>query len=78
MIIFFNVWYLIRNISKLLDGIEPVLDDPAKLSILHYMSGLLPDSEQSEFDRAAARIFAKQSDGKLGDTNFLIVIGWGY
>jgi hypothetical protein len=53
-----------RNISKLLDSIEPVLDDPAKLCILHYMSDLLPDSEQTEFDRAAAKIFDKQSDGK--------------
>lgn len=50
--------------SKLLDSIEPVLDDPDKLCILHYMSELLPETEQVEFDKGAAKIFAKHSQGK--------------
>ena len=44
--------------------LEPVLDDPEKLRMLHYLSELLPDVEQAAFDRAAARMVARQMDSK--------------
>ncbi|EDO48372.1 predicted protein [Nematostella vectensis] len=53
-----------RDVEKLLGSIEPVLDDPDKLHILHYMSSLLPEIEQLAFDREAARVFSRRAESK--------------
>lgn len=51
-----------RNVQRLINALEPVLDDGAKLQMLHYLSELLPDAEQHAFDRAAARMISRKMD----------------
>ncbi|XP_048576309.1 delphilin isoform X2 [Nematostella vectensis] len=59
-----------RDVEKLLGSIEPVLDDPDKLHILHYLSSLLPEIEQLAFDREAARVFSRRAEnGPLPSVN---------
>jgi len=56
--------FFFRNIQKLINTLEPVLDDGAKLQILHYLSDLLPEAEQQAFDRAAARMISRKMDSE--------------
>ena len=51
--------------QKLVNALEPVLDDGAKLQMLHYLSDLLPEVEQRAFDRAAARMIARKMESKF-------------
>ena len=58
----FSIFF--RNIQKLINTLEPVLDNGAKLQILHYLSDLLPEAEQQAFDRAAARMISRKMDSE--------------
>ncbi|KAJ7382143.1 Delphilin [Desmophyllum pertusum] len=51
-----------KNVQRLIRALEPVLDDGAKLQMLHYLSELLPEAEQQAFDRAAARMISRKMD----------------
>ena len=51
-----------RNVQRLIQTLDPVLDDGAKLQMLHYLSELLPEAEQQAFDRAAARMISRKMD----------------
>ena len=51
-----------RNVQRLINALDPVLDDAAKLQMLHYLSELLPEAEQQAFDRAAARMISRKMD----------------
>ena len=53
-----------RNVQRLINALEPVLDDGAKLQLLHYLSELLPAAEQQAFDKAAARMISRKMDSK--------------
>ena len=57
-----NFVFLFRNVQSLINALEPVLDDGAKLQMLHYLSELLPEAEQQAFDRAAARMISRKMD----------------
>ena len=50
--------------QRLINTLEPVLDDGAKLQLLHYLSELLPEAEQQAFDKAAARMISRKMDSK--------------
>lgn len=50
--------------QRLINALEPVLDDGAKLQLLHYLSELLPEAEQQAFDKAAARMISRKMDSK--------------
>lgn len=54
---------IFRNVQRLINALEPVLDDGAKLQMLHYLSELLPAEEQQAFDRAAARMISRKMNG---------------
>ena len=51
-----------RSVQRLIRTLDPVLDDGAKLQMLHYLSELLPEAEQQAFDRAAARMISRKMD----------------
>ena len=55
---------IFRNVQRLINALEPVLDDGAKLQMLHYLSELLPAEEQQAFDRAAARMISRKMNGE--------------
>lgn len=51
-----------RSVQRLIRALEPILDNGAKLQMLHYLSELLPEAEQQAFDRAAARMISRKMD----------------
>ena len=51
-----------RDVSRLIDALEPVLDDPLKLQMLHCISRLLPPEAQLEFERLAVEMVARQME----------------
>ena len=57
-----GLFLIFRNVQRLINALEPVLDDGAKLQMLHYLSELLPEAEQQAFDRAAARMISRKMD----------------
>ena len=68
------ILYLLRNVQNLIRALEPVLDDGAKLQMLHYLSELLPEAEQQAFDRAAARMISRKMDSKLNNSYSTVIL----
>lgn len=61
----FNISTYFRDVNKLIEGLEPVLDDPLKLQMLHCISRLLPPAAQLEFERLAVEMVARHMESKL-------------
>ena len=51
-----------RNVKRLIEALEPVLDDPLKLQMLHCISRLLPPNAQLEFEQLAVEMVARHMD----------------
>eukprot|EP00795_Rhopilema_esculentum_P009303 gene9303-17001_t len=54
-----------RDVNKLIYALEPVLDDPLKLQMLHCISRLLPPEAQLEFERLAVEMVARQMENGI-------------
>eukprot|EP00794_Sanderia_malayensis_P009289 gene9289-10269_t len=54
-----------RDVSRLIEALEPVLDDPLKLQMLHCISRLLPASAQLEFEKQAVDMVARHMDNGI-------------
>lgn len=44
-------------------SLEPILDDGEKLKMVPYLSQLLPENEQHEFDKEAQKLLSKYLQG---------------
>lgn len=43
-----------RDLSKLVEALCDVLDDPTKRILFHYICQLLPEEDRAEFDRLSS------------------------
>ena len=48
--------------KALIEALEPVLDDPLKLQMLHCISRLLPVNAQLEFEQLAVEMVARHME----------------
>ena len=51
--------------KKLITALEPVLDDPLKLQMLHCISRLIHPNAQLEFEQLAVEMVARHMESKL-------------
>ena len=65
LLVCFDIYFYFRDVNKLIDGLEPVLDDPLKLQMLHCISRLLPPAAQLEFERLAVEMVARHMESKF-------------
>ena len=65
LLVCFNRYIYFRDVNKLIEGLEPVLDDPLKLQMLHCISRLLPPAAQLEFERLAVEMVARHMESKF-------------
>ena len=60
MRLLFSLYF--SDIKKLIGALEPVLDDPLKLQMLHCISRLLAPSAQLEFEQLAVDMVARHME----------------
>ncbi|XP_028395441.1 delphilin-like isoform X2 [Dendronephthya gigantea] len=56
-----------RNAKLLVSTLEPILDDREKLKMVPYLSQLLPENEQYNFDKEAQKLMAKYLQGSSSE-----------
>jgi len=54
-----------RDVKALIEALEPVLDDPLKLQMLHCISRLLPVNAQLEFEQLAVEMVARHMENGI-------------
>lgn len=57
------IFALYRNAKLLVSTLEPILDDREKLKMVPYLSQLLPENEQYNFDKEAQKLMARYLQG---------------